>query len=120
MEARALTHSLASVSGLQRCTPSLNSRLLPQLRQRAPLRVAAVASGLSRDAGSSSATSFPPQLGLNAPSAEEAAAPVALVSEESFDRWPAGAGGAGGGTRCTSPQPSPAPGLLLCQQTRIL
>ena len=89
MEARALTHSLASVSGLQRCTPSLN-------------------------------TSFPPQLGLNAPSAEEAAAPVALVSEESFDRWPAGAGGAGGGTRCTSPQPSPAPGLLLCQQTRIL
>lgn len=81
MQARALTHSLASVSGLQRCTSSLSGRQLSQQRQRAPLRVVAVASGLSRDAASSSATAFPPRQGLNAASPEELAAPVTLVSK---------------------------------------
>ena len=83
---RTLSHALASSSGLRSAPRHLTTRFVAVPRPvavRAPLRVCAVA-GLARPApeSSSSAAAASQQLlqnSLNAPSAEELAAPVATV-----------------------------------------
>lgn len=76
MEARTLTHSLASCSGLVRvpCTSTAARASAVVRPARLALRVQAVQS-LSRPDASAAASSV-----LNAPSEEELAAPVATVS----------------------------------------